>query len=268
MRHAAIIVFALTLASPSQAGVAQEYGFDAWPGKGGALRQGVALWEVSLPAHEVHSRRDRLSTSGEVIVRFEDRGGNTPVFEVALRVFDSVHEAQSHLLTYLDTCTLHLPLAKTLGLDIGDVAFATMDGEVLDNVAFTRSNVYVRVTLLSSTGSSPGPLVSDTARKIDQNVESQKQALSPAGLSKPVISKLGPSLTTSPDTPTEIQLEATDPLGGALEYHLDEAGAMIWQENGRWLFMAEKPLAYTVTLHVLNEHFLMASRSVTITVQE
>jgi len=268
MRHATIIVLALTLASPSHAGVAQEYGFDAWPGKGGALRQGVALFDVSLPAYEVHSRRDRLSTSGEVIVRFKDRGGNTPVFEVALRVFDSVHEAQGHLLTFLDTCTLHLPLSETLGLDVGDVAFATMDGEVLDNVVFTRNNVYIRVSLLSSAGSSPGTLVSDTARRIDQNIESQKQVQSPGQLKRPTISQLGPSLTTHSNTPTEIKLVATDPLGGALEYHFDEAGSMIWQENGRWLFMAEKPLAYTVTLHVLNEHFLMASRSVTITVQE
>lgn len=266
MRHATIIVLALTIAHPAHAGVAQEYGFDSWSGKAGALRQGVALFDVDLPAYDIHSRRDRLTTSGEVIVRYKDRGGNEPVFEVALRVFDSVHEAQSHLLTYLDTCTLHLPVAGSLGLDIGDVAFATMDGEVLDNVVFARSNVYIRVTLLAPVASSPGPLVSDTARRIDQNVESQKQALSPEDLEKPVISRFGPSLATKPGEPTEIQLQASDPLGGALEYHFDEAGAMIWKQNGRWLFMAEKPLTYSITLYVLNERFLMARKTVSIKV--
>ncbi len=265
MRHSSMIaLFALTLSSLALASpqAATEYGFDSWPGKSGALKQGVALWDVSLPAYEVHSRRDRLTTSGEVIVRFKDKGGDKPVFEVALRVFDSVHEAQSHLLTTLDTSTLHLPLSKTLGLDVGDVAFATMDGEVLDNVVFTRNNVAIRVSLLASSCASLGPLVSDTARRIDQTLKAK-------GLSKPRIKKFAPhSLTIRPNEPTDLELQATDPLGGTLEYHFDEAGGMVWQEKGRWLFMAEKPLTYDVTLYVLNEHFLMATRTVSIKVVE
>ncbi|MBW2262753.1 MAG: hypothetical protein JRG91_12330 [Deltaproteobacteria bacterium] len=271
MRHSSIIlIFALTLSSLALAGpqAAEEYGFDGWPGKNGALKQGVALWDVSLPAYEVHSRRDRLTTSGEVIVRFRDKGGNKPIFEVALRVFDGVHEAQEHLLTYLDTSTLHLPFSKTLGLDVGDVAFATMNGEVLDNAVFTRNNVYVRVSLLASSAcTSLGPLVSHTARKIDQTVEAEKQTLKAKGLSKPKIKKFGPaSLTLRPNEPTDLHLQASDPLGGSLEYHFDEAGGMVWQEQGRWMFMAEKPLTYTVSVYVLNEHFLMATRSVSIEV--
>ena len=181
MRHSSIIaIFALALSSLALAGpqAATEYGFPSWPGKSGALKQGVALWDVSLPAYEVHSRRDRLTTSGEVTIRFKDKGGNKPVFEVALRVFDSVNEAQEHLLTYLDTSTLHLPLSKTLGLDVGDVAFATMSGEVLDNAVFARNNVYIRVSLLASSCTSLGPLVSSTAQKIDQAIETGKQTTS------------------------------------------------------------------------------------------
>jgi hypothetical protein len=275
MRHAiTAIVFALTFTGIAGADILApakaEYGFEAWPGKAGALKQGVALWDVDLSAYEVHSTRHRLPSTGEMVVRFAEKNGTKPVFEVGVRVFDSVAEAQTFLLEALNASTLHLPLAKALGLDVGDVAFATMRGEVVDTALFTRNNVYVRVALVGQPkGSSLGPVVSTTARKIDEIVEVEEQTKKAKGLKKPRIVKFSAAQPVArPMTPVAIDLQVTDPRGDKVEYHFDEAGGYVWQDKGAWWFQAEIPSDYTVTLFAVNEHFLQSRKTLTIRIEK
>ncbi|MBW2262993.1 MAG: hypothetical protein JRG91_13530, partial [Deltaproteobacteria bacterium] len=161
MRHPAAALLALlvtaspVLASDALGPVKQSYAYDAWPGKTGALRQGVALLDVDMSGHEVHSRRNRLTTTGEMIVRYAAPNEAKPAFEVGVRVFDSIVEAQEHLLVFLNTSTMDWPRGDTMGLSTGDVSFASKQAGSFDAIVFVRSNVYVRVALLASASTHP-----------------------------------------------------------------------------------------------------------------
>jgi len=270
MQAAALLV--LLVASPALAsdtlGPAKDsYGFDVWPGKGAVLRQGVALGDVDMDGYVVHSHRNRLSTSGEMILRYAAPNATKPDFEVGVRVFDSVAAAQHHLLVFLDGSTMFWPRGDTLGLDTGDVSFTSGTAGALDTIVFTRANVYVRVAMLASASSTPD--IAAIAGRIDARILGEKKAKSAKHLKKPKIVACSPaSAVTQPNAPVRIDLEVTDPRGEDVQIHFDEAGAVVWEQEGTWWFQAEKPLDYTVTLFAVNEHYLMSTRSFTIRVEK
>jgi hypothetical protein len=275
MRHLSAITVALLVLPAAALGseldiAARDYGFDAWQGKGGVLRQGVALGDLDLPGFEVKSVRKRLATSGETILRFGEKNSSRHAFEVAVMVADGVQEAQEHLLGFLGTSTMQLPGAGAFGIQTGDVAFATAYGEVVEMVAFTRNNVYVRVTLVEMPAGTCMPdLVPLAAERIDALIVHEEVAKGKADLEKPRIEKLSAaSPVTGPGQPVEVFLSVTDPRGEAVDLLIDEGGGMVYEEGGRRFFVAEKPLDYTVTVYAVNEHFLVSSRSLAIRVVE
>lgn len=272
MRHpAAALLVLLVTASPALASDAlgpakQTYGHDAWPGKDGALRQGVALGDVDMAGHVVHSTRNRLTTSGEMIVRYAPPNAAKPAFEVGVRVFDSVAQAQEHLLVFLNTSTMEWPRGDALGLATGDVSFASAHSEVFDAIVFVRANVYVRISALSA---ATAPDIALIAGRIDAKILASKKAKKAKHLKKPQIAAFAPaSAVVQPNAPVRIDLQVSDPRGEDLQIHFDEAGAQIWEQGGEWWIQAEKPLSYTVTVFAVNEHYLMSSKSFTITVEK
>ena len=272
MRIQATALLVLLVASPVLAAdtlgpAKKSYAHDAWPGKHASLRQGVALGDVDMDGHVVHSQRNRLTTSGEMIVRYAAPNATKPAFEVGVRVYDSVAAAQEHLLVFLDASTMFWPRGDTLGLATGDVSFASKTGDAFDTILFTRANVYVRVALLSSATSTPD--IAAIAGRIDAQILGTKKAKKPGQLEKPRITSFSAaSAVTQPNAPVRIDLEVSDPRGESVEIHFDEGGAQVWQQGGEWFVQAEKPLTYTIRVFAVNEHYLMSTRSLAITVQK
>lgn len=271
MRYALpILVFLLSpvaSASDLTEEARQTYGFESWPGKSGPLKQGLALHEVDLEPWQVHSRRNRLTTSGEIIVRY-GAPNSKPAFEIGVRVFDSVPDAQEHLLAFLGGSTMVVPRGDSLGLSIGDISFATKEGGGFDSIAFVRNNVTVRLSriYLASGGPVADPDIRQIAERIDARIIKEKVAKKAKHLGKPRIKKFTSASTTKPDEPVEIALKITDPKGGHIEIHFDEGGGMVYEKDGTWYFQAEKPLEYTITVYAINERFLVSQRSLTIRV--
>jgi len=255
----ALLFSTSSLASTGLDPAKTEYGFDAWP-EDASLRQGLDLGSVDLSPYVEHSRRNHLSTSGEMIVRYREANGTSPALEIAIMVQDSVSGAQEHLLSVLSASTIHLPRAGDLGLCVGDVSFAS-GNVVIDTVLFTRANVYVRVTRIGS-----GPDIAAIASRIDARILSEKKAKSAKQLAKPRIEKLSAPSSALPGQAVPIALEVTDPSGSEVDLLFDEGGAMVYREDGRWYFYAEMPLDYTVTLYALNDHFLVSKRSFSVKV--
>lgn len=249
----------------------QTYGFDKWPGKDGTLKQGLALKKLDLSPYEIASVRNRLRTSGEVIFRYRMKGGTKHVFEVSLRVLDTVAVAQEHLLKYLSTCTMTVPNGSTLGLAVGDICFAAKSDGAFRAIAFVRNNVFIRITLMAKPAGEGEilPDISDIANKIDAAIKSEAEVKTTAELNKPEISEFSPaSDTVEPDKPVELKLDVKDPKGEKVELHIEEGGGMVYGEGGKRYFKAEKPGTYTITVCAVNEHFLVTKKSITITVQK
>jgi hypothetical protein len=267
----AFLVLEPTVLADSELDTAKKtYGFASWPGKDGALRQGVALREVDLSLYEEHSTRNRLTTTGEMIVRYSEKTGTQPAFEVAVRVFDSVHEAQTHLLSFLNGSTMDLTRGEKLGLSVGDVSFATKAGATFNLIAFTRSNVSIRIATYKKPfgDTATYPDIVPVATKIDARILSEAVAKKAKHLKKPRIAKFSAlKPVTKPDGPVRLLLKVTDPRNEHVEIHFDEGGGMVYEHEGLRYFKAEKPLEYTVTVHAVNEHFLISKKSLTIRVE-
>ncbi len=249
----------------------QTYDFDKWPGKDGALKQGFALKSLDLSPYEIASVRNRLRTSGEMIFRYRIKGATKHVFEVSLRVLDTVAAAQEHLLKYLSTCTMTVPNGSTLGLAVGDISFAVKSGGAFQAIAFVRNNVFVRITLMARPGGEGEilPDISDVAKKIDAAIKNEAEVKTTAELNKPQVTEFSPaSDTVEPDKPVELKLTVKDPKGEKVELHMEEGGGMVYEKDGKRYFKAEKPGTYTVTVYAVNEHFLATKKSITITVQK
>jgi hypothetical protein len=268
---AVVLLAACALADEVLDKFKQTYEFDKWPGKDGTLKQGLALKSLDLSPYEIASVRSRLETSGEMIFRYRVKGGTKHVFEVSLRVLDTVAEAQEHLLQYLSTCTVTIPNGSTLGLAVGDISFAAKDNNSFHTIAFVRNNVFIRITLMAKPAGEGEilPDISDIAKKIDAGIKNEAEVKTTAELNKPQVTEFSPaSATVQPDKPVELTLDVKDPKGEKVELHIDEGGGMVYEESGKRYFKAEKPGTYTVTVCAVNEHFLVTKKSVTITVQK
>lgn len=249
----------------------QTYGFDKWPGKDGALKQGLALKKLDLSPYEIASVRNRLRTSGEIIFRYRMKGSTKHVFEVSLRVLDTVAAVQEHLLKYLSTCAMTVPNGSTLGLAVGDISFAVKSDGAFRAIAFVRNNLFIRITLMAKPAGEGEilPDISDIANKIDAAIKNESEVKTTAELNKPEISEFSPaSDTVEPDKPVELKLTVKDPKGEKVELHIDEGGGMVYEKDGKRYFKAEKAGTYTVTVYAVNEHFLVTKKSITITVQK
>jgi hypothetical protein len=275
LRRFVLLVLLVLFAIPAFAGdilekIKEAYDFDNWPGKDGKLRQGIRLKGVDLAPYEIASVRDRLATSGETILRYRVAGAKKHVFEVAVRVHDSVAQAQEALVAFLGTCTVRLPRGSDSGVAVGDMSFVGKDGDAVRTIAFVRNNVFIRVSLLPSPDSEAVVQfdAAAIAAKIDEQIKQEEEAAESGDLKKPVISEFTAATgQVAPDTPVEIKLEASDPREDTLEIRFDEGGGMVYEEDGRRYFKAEKPGVYTVTVYVVNEHFQVSRKSITITVE-
>jgi hypothetical protein len=268
---AIVLIAACALADDVLDKFKQTYEFDKWPGKDGALKQGLALRKVDLPGYEIASVRNRLRTSGEMIFRYKVRGGTKPVFEVALKVLDTVAAAQVDLLKYLSTCTMTVPNGSTLGLAVGDISFAVKAGGSFQAIAFVRNNVFIRISLMGRPAGEAQipPDIAEIAKKIDAAIKNEAEVKTTAELNKPQVTEFSPaSATAEPDKPVELKLNVKDPKGEKVELHIDEGGGMVYEKDGKRYFKAEKPGTYTVTVYAMNEHFLVTKKSITITVQK
>lgn len=252
--------------------VREAYDFDNWPGKEGVLRQGVTLKKLDFSPYEIISVRSRLLSSGETILRYGIKGSSRPVFEVSVTVYDSVTGAQEGLLKFLSGCTASVPRGQTLGIDVGDINFAAKKGNVFTNVVFVRNNILIKVKTTGSGNKSEVEIIpdaSETAKKIDEHIKGMEQAEEAKDLFRPEITVFSPvSGTVKPDTPVEIKLEVKDPKDGKLDICFDEAGGMVYTQDGKRYFKAEKPGEYTITIYAMNERFLVSKKSMTIRVEK
>ena len=249
----------------------QDYGFDGWPGRDGALKQGVLLKKVDLSPYEVVSVRNMPASSGGVTLRYGAKDTGRPAFEVRAKVLDSALEAQEELLRFLCSCTAKVPKGDALGVAVGDVCFAAKDAGVLKAVAFSRNNVFVLVRLMPARGAGEAEVPPDAggiAGKIDERIKQEEEAKSAQDLNRPVISEFSAAgATAKPDSPVEVTLEVSDPKGEKLDILFDEGGGMLYEHEGKRYFKAEKPGLYKISVYVINEHFLVSMKSITIRVE-
>lgn len=270
-----VLLSAAALADEMLDKTKQTYDFEKWPGKDGALKQGVCMKEVDLSSYEVMSVRSRLFTSGGTILRYRVKGAKKPAFEIAVKVLDTVGEAHEELVRFLSGCTMKVPRGDTVGLQAGDVCFAAKDKDVLKAAVFVRNNVFVRVSAMPAPANSDvkaSPDVAQIAKKIDTQVKQEEEAQKPQDLNKPVISEFSvlsaAGESVKADTPVEVSFKVSDPEGEKMQVHFDEGGGMVYEYEGKRYFKAEKPGKYTVTAYVINEHFLVSRKSVVIQVEE
>jgi len=241
------------------------YGFDEWEGKDGALKQGIPLKEMDFSPYEVVSERHTLPTSGIITLRYgRDK---RVVFEVSVKVCDSVIGAQEELLKFLATCTLRVPTGESFGLKVGDVCYAAKENGIFRTIVSVRNNIFVRVHLVRVEETSPD--ISEIASRIDERIKSEAEVEDAEELNKPIIKEFSiVEETVKANSPVEVILKIEDPKGEKVERFIDEGGGMVFEKDGKLFFKAEKPGEYTVTVYVINEHFLVSKRSVTIQVTE
>lgn len=268
----AILFFVPVLADEFLDKAKQTYDFDNWSGKDGKLKQGLNLKAVDLSPFTVASERNRLFTSGQFVFRYATtEGAAKQVFEVSLRVLDSVAEAQEELIGFLSTCTGKLPKGDSMGLEVGDVCFAAKDGDCYRRIVFVRNNIFLSLSLMPAAKSAEAqipPDISEIAGKIDAQIKLAEEAEKTEELKKPVISEFtAASSVTKPDTPVEVTLEVSSPGGGKVDLFFDQAGAMVYEHEGKRYFRAEKPGTYTITVCAVNEHFLVSRKSLVIEVE-
>jgi hypothetical protein len=239
------------------------YEFDKWQGRDGALKQGILMKEVNLSPYEVISERSRLRTSGETILRYGLKASRKIVFEVSIFVGDSILEAQEALLRFLSTCTVTIPNGSTAGITVGDVCFAAKDGNTVALIAFTRNNVFIRLSLLKVDETSPD--ITEIAKKIDERIKQEEEAKDAQDLKKPLITDFSVAKdTTAPDTPVEVTFKTE---GDGLYVEIDEGGGMVYDDGGKKYFKAQNTGEYKVTVYVRNERFLVSKRTITIKVE-
>ncbi len=265
------------MAAPALAGetpldtAKETYGYDNWPGRDGALKQGIALKDLDLPPYEIKSVRNRLATSGRMILRYGVKGEKKILFEVTVKVLDTVLDAHEELITYLSACAARMPDGKSAGVEVGDVCYAAKEEGTVRTVVFVRNNIFVKVSLLGKAGGSETPIVPDIAgiaKKIDAEIKQAEEAQKPEDLNKPSIDELSAPGTATPDTPVEVTLKVSDPKNEKTETHIDEGGGMVYEQDGKRYFKAEKPGEYTITIYVMNEHFIVVKKSITIKVEK
>ncbi|MCX7704361.1 MAG: hypothetical protein N2234_09775 [Planctomycetota bacterium] len=241
------------------------YKFEEWAGKDGSLKQGVLMKEVSLTPYEVLSERSRLRTSGETILRYGLKASGKIVFEVSVFVGDTVLEAQEALLKFLAICTMTIPTGKDAGVAVGDVCFAAKDGDAVVMIAFVRNNIFIRISMIKVDETSPD--IVEIAKKIDERIKSEEEVKETKDLKKPRIDFSAEKEVTGADTPVELNLKIEDSQGGTLYTEIDEGGGMVYDENGKKYFKAEKPGEYKVTIYARSERFLVSKKSITIKVE-
>jgi len=245
--------------------VKETYGFNEWEGKDGALKQGIPLKKMDFSPHKIVSERHTLPTSGIVTLRYgRDK---RVIFEVSVKVCDSVIGAQKELLKFLATCTLRVPTGESLGLDVGDVCYAAKENGIFRTITFVRNNIFVRVHLVRMEETPPD--ISEVASRIDERIKGEAEAKGAEELNKPIIKEFSVTEeTVKVNSPVEVVLKIEDPKGEKVERFIDEGGGMVFEKDGRLFFKAEKPGEYSVTVYAMNEHFLVSRRSVTIRVVE
>lgn len=243
----------------------QAYDFENWQGRDGALKQGLRLTDVDLSPCVVMSVRNRLPTSGEMILRYAVEGVGKPAFEVAIKVHDSVLGAQEELIKFLSNCTVQLPRGDAFGLELGDVCFAVKDKDLFSCIAFVRNNIFLRLSIM---GAAKTPAdISEIAKKIDQQIKQAQETGKAENLNKPVISEFSAAnRSTNAHTPVELTLKVSDPKNEDVQIHFDEGGAMVYKHKSKRYFKARIPGKYTLTVYAINRHFLVSKKSVTIEV--
>ncbi|MHC4599699.1 MAG: hypothetical protein ACYS47_11900 [Planctomycetota bacterium] len=280
MRKSTLLLLAILLtAGPALAEEGLEkakktYDFPNWPGKNGASKQGLRLEKMDLSPFVVLTARNRFTPdASERTLRYgikTEKGLSRPLFEVSLKVLDTPKEAQLELLKFLACCTVTVPRGEELGLAAGDVSFAAKREDLFHTVLFARNNLVLRLALfpraLAPESGTP-PELSRIAGKIDEAAKAWAEAPTPETLDKPVISEFtAKNATVEAGAELEIVLKYADPQGAKTTLHFDEGGGMVYQRDGRRVFRAEKPGAYTVTVYVANENFLVSRKSLTVTV--
>ena len=279
MRKSTLLLAFLLAASPALAEEGLEkakktYDFRNWPGRTGASKQGLCLEKTDLSPYVALTARNRFTAgSSERILRYgikDEEKPSRPLFEVSLKVLDTPAEAQLELLKFLACCTVTVPRGDESGLTVGDVCFAAKAGDRLAAVVFARNNLVLRLTLFPralAPGSEAAPDLAVIAGKIDGAATAGKEATTPEDLDKPVISGFAAkSATVKAGAEVEIALKFADPQGAKTEVYFDEGSGMVYERDGRRVFRAEKPGAYTVTVYVANESFLVSRKSLTVTV--
>lgn len=242
--------------------VKKAYGFDEWKGRDGALKQGIPLRKMDFSPYKVVSERHTLPTSGVITLRYgKDK---MVIFEVSVKVCDSVIAAQEELLRFLANCTVKVPTGSSLGLTIGDVCYAAKKREFFKTVAFVRNNIFIRVYLVRIEETSPN--IAEIAEKIDDRIKSEEEVKKPEELSKPSIELSVAEDTVKSNAPVEVILKIDDPKKEKVEIYIDEGGGMVYKEEDKLYFKAEKEGEYKVTVYAINEHFLISRRSITIRV--
>lgn len=136
------------------------YGYDAWPGKAGAIKQEPSLDSMLVPGLVFI---DKTPGPEGTTYRWGE-AADKPRISVIVKAYSTIDDAQTGLITILSLFTSILPKTDTESLKVGDIGFLMKEGNAITFIAFVKSNITVAVKNLAP----DNPVsVRDIARQID-----------------------------------------------------------------------------------------------------
>jgi len=256
--------------------LAERYGVDAWPGKGGPVVAGLRPELVADGAFGLvfdHARWIDVAGEKTALLREYRALDGTVTLDVAVtRTCDGAHAAFfDHLarprsMMPLDPPALPYGCVRLAG--IGDVAFALPAGDTpgYRAIEFVRSNLVILLRAEKDEGTEP---LEGIARAIDRAIRERptfdRWEASGAWPAIGRFAALSARVRTGAEVPIEI--EVSDPHGEAITRTFDFEAGGIREEGGRVLYHAEASGQVTLELRIANASGLAESARLSIEVE-
>lgn len=157
--------FLAVLAVPSVGQEAQDpirnaYGYDAWPGKTGAVKNAPSLDLLAYPGYVL---LDKTAGSGGTTYTLGE-GPGKPRVSVTVKAYESASAAQAGLLGVLSQYSMILTTAESKNLNVGDKGFVMQENDMLTFAAFVRNNITV---VVNNVAPDKPNVVRDIASQVD-----------------------------------------------------------------------------------------------------